>query len=405
MTTTRRQFLIGAGVAAGSAAAAGALGRPLAEAARGDDVEKSLPVDRVVRTTCSPNCTGSCGQLAFVRDGNVVKVQQAADYPENEYNPRGCMKGISYHLLIHGPDRILKPLVRTGERGSGEFREATWDEVLDRISGELKRIGEQVGLGQRPRLQPGARLGLRAEGRRLPRLRGARHDPRHQLRLQRRPAHGHADHLRRAERRAREQGLGQQPLHPADRRQPAGDAHPRRALHPRRGGEGRAAGGRGSHLLVHRLEGGRPHPHQARHRRGVRPRPVPPGAGGRQGRLGLHAHVHRRAAARAHGHRQAAARRGARPRRGPGPGPGRGRRPRRVRRQGAARRHGAGGQVLGEAAARRRAAPQGPLRGVGRGEGRAGGRRHRAARHPRRRRRGAGRRRTRSASPTARASP
>ena len=145
MTTTRRQFLIGAGVVAGSAAAAGALGRPLAEAARGDDMEKSLPVDRVVRTTCSPNCTGSCGQLAFVRDGNVVKVQQAADYPENEYNPRGCMKGISYHLLIHGPDRILKPLVRTGERGSGEFREASWDEVLDRISGELKRIGDRWG--------------------------------------------------------------------------------------------------------------------------------------------------------------------------------------------------------------------------------------------------------------------
>ena len=143
MTSTRRQFLIGAGAAAGSAAAAGALG-PLAAADR-DDPAHSLPVDRVVRTTCSPNCTGSCGQLAFVRDGNVVKVQQAADYPENEYNPRGCMKGLSYHLLIHGPDRILKPLVRTGERESGEFREATWDEVLDRIAGELERIGGAWG--------------------------------------------------------------------------------------------------------------------------------------------------------------------------------------------------------------------------------------------------------------------
>jgi anaerobic selenocysteine-containing dehydrogenase len=143
MKATRRQFLVGAGVAAGSAAAAGALG-PLAAAGR-DEAQVSLPVDRVVRTTCSPNCTGSCGQLAFVRDGQVVKVQQAADYPETEYNPRGCMKGISYHLLIHGPDRIQTPLVRTGERGSGEFREATWDEVLETISGELKRIGGEWG--------------------------------------------------------------------------------------------------------------------------------------------------------------------------------------------------------------------------------------------------------------------
>ena len=143
---TRRQFVKAAGAAAGVAAGGAALGSAgKALAARSVEEQRSLPVDRVVRTTCSPNCTGSCGQLAFVRDGNVVKVQQAADYPEAAYNPRGCMKGISYHLLIHGPDRILKPLVRDGERGSGRFREASWDEVLDRIAGEFKRIGEKWG--------------------------------------------------------------------------------------------------------------------------------------------------------------------------------------------------------------------------------------------------------------------
>ena len=206
---------------------------PLAAASR-DDPALSLPVDRVVRTTCSPNCTGSCGQLAFVRDGNVVKVQQAADYPENEYNPRGCMKGISYHLLIHGPDRILKPLVRTGERGSGEFREASWDEVLERIAGELKRIGEEWGWDSVHVFSQVPGSGYIQKGAAYRACAALGHDTRHELRLQRRPPHGHAHHLRRAERRARVQGLGEQPLHPADRRQPAGDAHPRRALHPRR---------------------------------------------------------------------------------------------------------------------------------------------------------------------------
>jgi hypothetical protein len=38
----------------------------------------SLPVDRVVRTPGSPNCTDSYGQLAFVRDDRVVRIQQAA---------------------------------------------------------------------------------------------------------------------------------------------------------------------------------------------------------------------------------------------------------------------------------------------------------------------------------------
>ena len=298
----------------------------------------SLPVDRVVRTTCSPNCTGSCGQLAFVRDGNVVKVQQAADYPENEYNPRGCMKGLSYHLLIHGPDRILKPLVRTGERGSGEFREATWDEVLDRIAGELKRIGEEWGwdavhvFSQVPGsgyVQKGAAYRACAA---LGMTHGTSFDFNGDLPMGMPITFG----VQNAEHES--QGLGQQPLHPARRRQPAGDAHPRRALHPRRGGEGRAAGGGRPDVLVDGGQGGRLGADQARHRRGPRPRPLPPGDRGRQGRLGLHAHVHGRAAARAHRHRQAAARGRAGPRRGPGPGPGRGRRPRRVRRQGAARR-------------------------------------------------------------------
>ena len=146
MSLTRRQFIKGAGVVAGTAAVGAALGGAADRvlAAR-DDPLRSLPVDRVVRTTCSPNCTGSCGQLAFVRDGNIVKVQQAADYPDKAYNPRGCMKGISYHLLVHGPDRIKTPLIRDGDRGSGTFREATWEEVLDRIASEFKRIGDTWG--------------------------------------------------------------------------------------------------------------------------------------------------------------------------------------------------------------------------------------------------------------------
>jgi anaerobic selenocysteine-containing dehydrogenase len=142
----RRTFLKGsaavAGAAAGLTVPIGGAPRP---SGRDYDVPKSLPVDRVVRTTCSPNCTGSCGQLAFVRDGVIVKVQQAADYPDSAYNPRGCMKGLSYLNQIYGEDRIARPMIRTGERGSGEFRETSWEEALDRIADDMGRIGETWG--------------------------------------------------------------------------------------------------------------------------------------------------------------------------------------------------------------------------------------------------------------------
>ena len=139
----RRRDLLTGGVAIGVAGVAGAA--VIADQEVGTDTLPSLPVDRVVRTTCSPNCTGGCGQLAFVRDGKVVKIQQAADYPDLEYNPRGCMKGLSYHLQIYNRDRIMMPLIRDGARGSGEWREASWEEALDLIAEKLKAIGESHG--------------------------------------------------------------------------------------------------------------------------------------------------------------------------------------------------------------------------------------------------------------------
>jgi anaerobic selenocysteine-containing dehydrogenase len=147
VTIDRRTFLKGAaaGTAAGTVAGLLPVTASPALAARDFDVPGSLAVDKVVRTTCSPNCTGGCGQLAFVRDGVLVKIQQAADYPDAGYNPRGCMKGLSFLNQVYGADRIRKPLIRTGERGSGEFREASWDEVLDRVADGLRSIGERWG--------------------------------------------------------------------------------------------------------------------------------------------------------------------------------------------------------------------------------------------------------------------
>jgi anaerobic dimethyl sulfoxide reductase subunit A len=51
--------------------------------------------EKVVRLTCSPNCTGACGFNAHVSNGRINTLIQSADYPEDEYNPRGCLRGLS----------------------------------------------------------------------------------------------------------------------------------------------------------------------------------------------------------------------------------------------------------------------------------------------------------------------
>ncbi|MCW5947653.1 MAG: molybdopterin-dependent oxidoreductase [Fimbriimonadales bacterium] len=100
---------------------------------------------KVVRTTDSPNCTGACGWLATVVDDVIVDLKPAADYPCEEYNPRGCLRGMSMTHMIYGPDRIKTPLIREGERGEGKWREATWDEALDFIAGKMRRIIDDYG--------------------------------------------------------------------------------------------------------------------------------------------------------------------------------------------------------------------------------------------------------------------
>lgn len=103
------------------------------------------PELRQVRTVDSPNCTGACGWLATVKDDTIIDLKPAADYPEAEYNPRGCLRGMSSTALIYHPDRLRTPLIREGKRGEGLWREASWDETLDILAEKFKQISADYG--------------------------------------------------------------------------------------------------------------------------------------------------------------------------------------------------------------------------------------------------------------------
>ncbi len=139
---TRRQFIKGSaatGVLLGAVGPAGILRQSTAAAGQ------PSPDIKYVRTTCSPNCTGACGMKAVVENGQLKAIIQAADYPEPEYNPRGCLKGLSMMNLVYGPDRLKQPLLRTGAPGKGEFKQASWNEALDFTAKRLKEIADKYG--------------------------------------------------------------------------------------------------------------------------------------------------------------------------------------------------------------------------------------------------------------------
>ncbi|MEJ1977348.1 MAG: molybdopterin-dependent oxidoreductase [Acetobacteraceae bacterium] len=45
----------------------------------------------------------------------------------------------------HHPDRLTTPLLRTGPKGSGQFRPIGWDEALDRVAERLTAIAAEHG--------------------------------------------------------------------------------------------------------------------------------------------------------------------------------------------------------------------------------------------------------------------
>jgi complex iron-sulfur molybdoenzyme family reductase subunit alpha len=98
--------------------------------------------DKVVRSTHSANCTGSCSWKVYVRNNVMVREEQAADYPRisqdlPDYNPRGCQKGGCFVEYVYSPQRLRYPLIRTGRRGEGKWRRASWDEALELIAEKL----------------------------------------------------------------------------------------------------------------------------------------------------------------------------------------------------------------------------------------------------------------------------
>ena len=98
------------------------------------------PGDEVKATTCYM-CACRCGIKVWLRDGSIRYLQGNAAHPVN----KGviCAKGAAGIMQHHSPARLAKPLLRTGERGAGEFREIEWDEALQIATSWLAPIRER----------------------------------------------------------------------------------------------------------------------------------------------------------------------------------------------------------------------------------------------------------------------
>ncbi len=98
------------------------------------------PASRVAKTTCYM-CACRCGIDVHIEAGRVKHIEGNRDHPVN----KGvlCAKGAAGLMQHLSPARLRAPLRRTGPRGSGEFKEITWNEALGIATNWLAPVREK----------------------------------------------------------------------------------------------------------------------------------------------------------------------------------------------------------------------------------------------------------------------
>ncbi|MCW5851539.1 MAG: molybdopterin-dependent oxidoreductase [Anaerolineae bacterium] len=158
-TVSRRSFLKWNAVIGGTAVLAGMglkMGRLVTLAA--PSAPPTATEGQWVTAACWHNCGGRCLLKAYVVDGVVQRLKTDDTHPDSPDFPqqRACQRGRANRMQVLGPDRLKYPMKRAhwtpggGDkslRGRDTWLRISWDEALNLVAGEIKRIKESYGNG------------------------------------------------------------------------------------------------------------------------------------------------------------------------------------------------------------------------------------------------------------------
>ncbi|HRQ74365.1 MAG TPA: molybdopterin-dependent oxidoreductase [Phycisphaerales bacterium] len=134
--TDRRTFLKSSAMAAATAVAGSAFGRPATH---------SLPViganDGDVSWDKAPCrfCGTGCHVQVGVKDGRVVAI--AGDIQADVNKGLLCVKGYHVGKILYGSDRLTRPLLREGD----SYKPIAWDEAIDIIAQKIHAAPKRFG--------------------------------------------------------------------------------------------------------------------------------------------------------------------------------------------------------------------------------------------------------------------
>ena len=89
-------------------------------------------------TACPHDCPSTCAlDVELLSPTRIGRIRGAKD---NTYTAGViCAKVARYSERVHNPARLLKPLVRKGPKGDGNWQEVTWGDALDLIAENFQK--------------------------------------------------------------------------------------------------------------------------------------------------------------------------------------------------------------------------------------------------------------------------
>ena len=95
-------------------------------------------------SVCPLDCPDTCSLSIEVENDIIKKVKGSS---VNPYTAGAvCDKVVKYYPnFVHGEARLRQPLIRTGERGSGEYEATSWDNALSLITDKTRAVIDQYG--------------------------------------------------------------------------------------------------------------------------------------------------------------------------------------------------------------------------------------------------------------------
>jgi anaerobic selenocysteine-containing dehydrogenase len=95
-------------------------------------------------SVCTFDCPDTCSLTVTVEDEHIVKVRGSEAMP---FTDGVICNKVAQEMgaFVHGPQRLLFPLRRTGPKGAGQFERISWDAALDEIHARVSAVIDRWG--------------------------------------------------------------------------------------------------------------------------------------------------------------------------------------------------------------------------------------------------------------------